>query len=335
MQRTTKDRVRELLERSPGAFISGAHIAEELGVSRNSVWKAVKALRNDGFEIESVTKRGHRLIASPSTFDAASIARLIDDPQIIIDFHDCVSSTNTVAKQLAEEGAPQGTLVVANSQSAGRGRQGRSFFSPQDTGVYFTLVLRPRFAVEDVALITSFAACCLADAIDENTSKHAQIKWVNDVFVDGRKVSGILSEASFDAETQTVAYVVVGIGVNVVEPPDGFEDDIVGALTGDCTDANDLRCRIVADTVNRLMAGYEGVGALPHLAAYRERSILDGKRVEVYRGNEVFEALVIGVDDDFSLRVRLDNGEERALASGEVHIPSSQLAPAPRPCRRA
>lgn len=201
--------------------------------------------------------------------------------------------------------------------------------------MYFTLVLRPRFAVEDVALITSFAACCLADAIDENTSKHAQIKWVNDVFVDGRKVSGILSEASFDAETQTVAYVVVGIGVNVVEPPDGFEDDIVGALTSDCTDANDLRCRIVADTVNRLMAGYEGVGALPHLAAYRARSILDGKRVEVYRGNEVFEALVIGVDDDFSLRVRLDNGEERALASGEVHIPSSQLAPAPRPCRRA
>ena len=222
MQRTTKDRVRELLERSSGTFISGSHISEELGVSRNSVWKAVKALRNDGFEIESITKRGHRLIASPSTFDTASIARLIDDPQIIIDFHDCVSSTNTVAKQLAEEGAPQGTLVVANSQSAGRGRQGRSFFSPQDTGVYFTLVLRPRFAIEDVSLITSFAACCLADAIDENTDKRAQIKWVNDVFVDGRKVSGILSEASFDAETQTVAYVVVGIGVNVVEPPDGL-----------------------------------------------------------------------------------------------------------------
>lgn len=327
MEMTTKERVLGLLAKADGDFVSGSALAQQLGISRNSVWKAVNALRDEGYGIESVTRRGHRLVSSPSTFDAASIARLIDDPRVTVDFRECVSSTNIVAKQLAEEGAPEGTLVVANSQSAGRGRQGRTFASPRDTGVYFTLVLRPRFAIGDVALLTSYAAVCLAATIDECTDGRAQIKWVNDVFVSGRKVSGILSEASFDAETCAVAYVVVGIGVNVIEPEGGFGsgDGIAGALVAASEDANALRCSIVAGTVNRFMADYERVGSMPHLDEYRARSILDGRRVEVHVGDEVFEALVLGIDDDFCLRVRLDSGEERALASGEVHIPSSQL----------
>ena len=198
MQTNTKERILELLDEGKGSFVSGAALAHVLGISRNSVSKAVSALRAEGHVIESVTNRGHRLVSSPSTFDARSIARLIDDPRITVEFHDTVSSTNTVAKQRAEEGASEGTLIVANSQSAGRGRQGRSFSSPKDTGVYFTLILRPRFALGDVALVTSYAACCLAATIDECTDRHAQIKWVNDVFVDGCKVSGILSEASFE-----------------------------------------------------------------------------------------------------------------------------------------
>lgn len=328
MQTNTKERILELLDEGKGSFVSGAALARVLGISRNSVSKAVSALRAEGYVIESVTNRGHRLVSSPSTFDARSIARLIDDPRITVEFHDTVSSTNTVAKQRAEEGAPEGTLIVANSQSAGRGRQGRSFSSPKDTGAYFTLILRPRFALGDVALVTSYAACCLAATIDKCTDRHAQIKWVNDVFVDGRKVSGILSEASFDAETQSVAYVVVGIGVNVIEPESGFDDEtnVAGALVGDSDDANALRCRIVADTVNRFMHDYERIPSMPHLADYRARSLLDGRHVEVHAGTETFEAQVIGIDDDFTLRVRLDSGEERNLASGEVHIPSTQLA---------
>ena len=328
MQRTTKDRVRELLERSPGAFISGAHIAEELGVSRNSVWKAVKALRNDGFEIESVTKRGHRLIASPSTFDAASIARLIDDPQIIIDFHDCVSSTNTVAKQLAEEGAPQGTLVVANSQSAGRGRQGRSFFSPQDTGVYFTLVLRPRFAVEDVALITSFAACCLADAIDENTSKHAQIKWVNDVYLRGRKVCGILTEAAVDFESSGLHYAILGIGINLRAPEGGFPPEIAGvagALFHDEVPPG-ARARLAAGILNRFFAYYSALPRRDYMEAYRQRSLLTGLEVTYTQGSQSGEGLVLGVDEEARLLLRLPDGQERAFSAGEVQIKKDFLA---------
>lgn len=327
MRTTTKDQVRELLEASREDFVSGETIAAELGLSRNSIWKAMNALRAEGFDIESVTNKGYRLVASPSTFDARSIESRVDDPRIRVAFFESVSSTNTVAKQLADEGAPEGTLVVANSQTAGRGRQGRSFASPQDTGAYFTLILRPRFALEDVSLVTSYAACCLAGAIDECTSERARIKWVNDVFVNGRKVCGILSEASFDAETQSLSHVVVGIGVNVIEPEGGFDDasGIAGALVASVEDPNALRSRIVAETVNRFMRDYERIPQMPHLAEYRERSLLDGKRVRAFVGAEEFEALVLGIDDDFTLRVQLDSGEIRNLASGEVHIPSSQL----------
>lgn len=326
MEPTTKDQIRKLLEGSEDSFVSGETIASTLGISRNSVWKAVNSLREDGFEIESVTNRGYRLISAPDAFDANSIARLIRDPRIRVDFRENVSSTNIVAKQLADEGAPEGTLVVANAQSAGRGRQGRSFASPQDTGVYFTLILRPHFPLEDVSLITSYAAVCLAQTIDECIPNDAQIKWVNDVFVGKKKVSGILSEASFDAETQSIAYVVVGIGVNVIEPSGGFDDDgVAGALVTHVEHPNDLRSRIVAGTINRFMQDYERIPQMPHLDEYRKRSLLDGRRVRAYVGTEEFDALVLGIDDDFSLRVQLESGEVRNLMSGEVHIPSSQL----------
>lgn len=327
MKASTKEQARALLEQHEDGFVSGEAIAEALGVSRNSVWKAINALREEGFEIESATHRGYRLASAPSRFDARSIERLVDDSRVSVEFFDTVSSTNIVAKQLADEGAPEGTLVVANAQSAGRGRQGRSFASPEDTGVYFTLILRPHFSLEDVSLITSYAACCLAATIDECVPKHAQIKWVNDVFVDGRKVSGILSEASFDAETQSLAFVVVGIGVNVIAPEGGFDDEagIAGALVDHEDDPDALRCRIVAGTVNRFMRDYEDIPRMPHLDEYRRRSLLDDKRVHAYANSEEFDALVLGIDDDFTLRVQLDSGEVRNLVSGEVHIPSNQL----------
>lgn len=326
MRRTTKNLVYELLKQHEDAYVSGADIAAHLKVSRNSVWKAINALRNEGYQIDSATKRGYCLISSPDTFDAASIAAHITDSRIIIDFHDNVSSTNTQAKLLADDGAPEGTLVVANSQSAGRGRQERSFESPKDTGIYFSLILRPSFELGDISLITSYAAVCLAKAIEELTPKHVQIKWVNDVFVDGKKISGILSEASFDAESQSITYVIVGIGVNIVKPESGLDDAIIGTLLPHAEKLNELRSKIVAATINYFMQDYENIPLMPHLEAYRSRSILDGKRVHVTVGQESFDALVCGINDDFTLRVKLDSGEERNLASGEVHIPSSQLS---------
>lgn len=275
----------------------------------------------------SGSRQGGCTVVDPDLFSAASIARLVDDARVRVEFFDALDSTNTRAMQLAEQGAPEGTLVVADRQTRGKGRQGRSFVSPAGTGAYFSLILRPRFALEDVSLVTSYAACCVADAIEACAPCTARIKWVNDVFVDGRKVCGILSEASLDAETRDVAHVVVGMGVNVLRPEGGFldADDVAGALVESASSPDLLRSRVVAATVNAFMRDYERIPRKPHLAAYRERSLLDGRRVRAFSGAEEFDALVLGVDDDLTLRVRLDDGSERSLASGEVRIPSSQL----------
>lgn len=328
MKMSTKERTLVCLERSKGSFVSGEHLASQMHISRNSVWKAIRSLREDGYAIESVAGEGYRLSPETGVLSAASILHYLTDASIELEYHDSIDSTNTHAKALAEAGAPEGTLVVANEQTAGRGRRGRVFLSPAGSGVYFSLVLRPHFDLQDLAFITSYAACCVAHAIEAETGREAKIKWVNDVFVDARKVSGILTEAAFDAESQTLSYAIVGIGINVTSPQGGFDpeaDNIAGFLTRQDADAGDLRARLVADTVDAFMRHYPHVFEKPHLADYRARSMLDGRRVHIDAGHESFEALVCGINDDLTLRVRLDNGEERSLSSGDVHIASSQL----------
>ncbi|MGI6033292.1 MAG: biotin--[acetyl-CoA-carboxylase] ligase [Coriobacteriales bacterium] len=324
----TKEQVLSSLEKEKGAFVSGGALARELSVSRNSIWKAINALRDEGYGIENITGKGYRLRPETSVLSAASIDHYLSDPRIKVEYHDSIGSTNTRAKELAETGAPEGTLVVANEQTAGKGRQGRPFYSPSGTGVYFTLVLRPDFQLSDITLVTTLSACCIARAIDEIFDAHAQIKWVNDVFVDGHKVSGILTEASIDAERARATYLVVGIGINVFEPEEGFPDEAGRSASAICSahgDTDDLRARLVARVIDLFIEGYDKLPAHEHLDEYRSRSLLDGRDVTVYEGNETYRAHVIGINDDFTLAVRLSNGERRDLSFGEVHIPSSQL----------
>ena len=328
MNETVKDRVLDALEANKGSFISGGALAVELGVSRNAVWKAVRALVEQGHAIESVTGKGYRLEGGSNKLSASAIRKHLTQPGVEVEFYEQVDSTNNRCKQLADDGAPAGTLVVANSQSAGRGRQKRSFFSPPGCGVYFTLLLRPDNPVGDLALVTSFSACAVASALEELFGVEAQIKWVNDVFVDGHKVCGILSEGSFDAESGTLSYLVIGIGVNVFDPAGGFPDDIastVGAVLPARSETADERARLVAHIVDALMAHAGDMGSRVHLEEYRRHSLLDGREVEVQQGSERYRALVLGIDDEFRLAVQLADGSTRALSAGEVHIPSSQL----------
>lgn len=327
MKTSAKDKVLSWLESHKGEFVSGGKLAEELGCSRNAVWKAVRALEDDGYVIESVTGKGYRLASETSVLSRPAIERYLTCPDVSLEYHCCVDSTNNRCKQLAAEGAPTGTFVVADHQSAGRGRQGRPFFSPPDSGIYLSLLLRPSFPVGDVALITSFAAVAVAQAIEKLFGKRAQIKWVNDVFVDGHKVCGILTEASFDAESGSVDYLVVGIGINVYPPEGGFPDEVAGAVSDASRDAEDLRARLAASIADALMEGVNELPSRSWLSEYRSRSLLDGRDVDVYaRGSEdPRRAHVIGVNADFTLQVEYESGEQAALSSGEVHIPSSQL----------
>ena len=318
----------EALEAHKGLCISGEKLASELGVSRNAIWKAARALADEGYPLQSAPRRGYCLPADCSVLSAASVGRHLRHAEVDVEFHDEIDSTNNRCKALGEAGAPEGTLVVADCQSAGRGRQGRPFFSPAGTGVYFSLLLRPTFTLEDVTLITTYAAVCTAHAIDDVCGTEVQVKWVNDLFAHGSKICGILTEASFDAESASVAYVVVGIGINVFDPrsdaPEGSGAK-PRSLLGPGADHDDIRARIVAGAVDCFLDGYASIPQRPHLEEYRYRSLLDGREVRIESREGAYTATVLGIDDDFALRVQLPDGSTRRLLHGEVHIPSSQL----------
>lgn len=313
----------DLLESAEGP-VSGEEMAEKLGISRNSVWKAVGKLKEAGYEIEAGTNRGYRLISSHNVLTPQGVRRLLSGPAkgCAIDVRDSVTSTNTVLKAIAEQGGAEGMILIAHQQTQGKGRLGRTFLSPKGTGLYISILLRPKFSAEESLCITTAAAVAVAEAIDEAAGQHAMIKWVNDVYLRGRKVCGILTEASVDFENSGLNYAIVGIGVNIQEPPGGFAPeirDVAGALyQGEVPSG--MRTKLAAEIVNRFFGLYTNLTQRPFMKSYRERSLLTGLEVTFAQGESIQEGLVLGVDDEARLRVRLKSGEERLFSAGEVNI---------------
>ena len=223
----TGERAVERMARSEGAHVSGAQLARELGVTRNSVWKAVNALRREGYHIDATTNRGYALSHEDDLLSASGIRRFLPaDAPLFPTVRKCLDSTNAEALRRAVDGAPEGTVIVAEEQTAGRGRRGRSFFSPAGTGIYLSILVRPALAAERAHLLTCSAAVAVAEAIEACAGVDASIKWVNDVYCRRKKVAGILTEGSFDLEGGVLQHAVVGIGVNVRPPHAGFPAEI-------------------------------------------------------------------------------------------------------------
>ena len=246
---------------------------------------------------------------------------------VTVEIRDSVSSTNTVLKELAEQGAPEGTVLIAKEQSAGKGRLGRSFFSPRGTGLYMSILLRPKFSAEESLSITTAAAVAVAGAVEEVTGRPAKIKWVNDVYLDGYKICGILTEASADFETGGLHYAVLGIGVNLQAPEGGFSEEIreiAGALFK--TVLPEAQEMLAAGILNRFFAFYSDLTARSFLQEYRERSLLTGTQIHFLYGNESFTGKVIGIDDDFRLMVELEDGSKKTFSAGEVDIDKEFLS---------
>ena len=196
-----KDRVLEALEGHRGTYFSGEALAKELQVSRNAVWKAIRQLRDQGYPIHAVSNRGYSLAPDSAMLSPQSIAPFLTVPGLQVEVQPVVTSTNQVLRQRAEEGAHEGLALVAVTQTAGRGRRDHSFFSPPDSGLYLSFLLRPDLSARDALSLTTCAAASVALAIEECAGVDAKIKWVNDVFCHGKKVCGILTEAALDLET--------------------------------------------------------------------------------------------------------------------------------------
>ena len=237
-------------------------------------------------------------------------------------FH-VISSTNTVLKQMAADGAPGGLALLAEAQTAGRGRQGRSFYSPSGTGLYMSLMLRPKVVLSQAPLLTSCAAVAVCEALESLDNMQPGIKWVNDIFLEGRKICGILTESGIDPQTGRLSYVVVGIGINL-HPPEGDFPEEIRSLAGTAfgeTDIPDLRNRLAALILDRLMDSAAHPDAQEIFEKYRARSLAPGKSILILTpGQEPIPAEALSLERDYALRVRLPDGTEQLLRSGEISI---------------
>lgn len=316
---TTKETVLQCLTQADGAAVSGAQMAEQAGVSRAAVWKAICALRDDGYAIDAVTRGGYTLRADGGRLTAAAVTARLRTPGLAVTALENTDSTNTCVRRLAEDGAPEGTVVVAAAQTAGRGRSGKSFLSPAGTGLYMSVLLRPQLAMGDALLITTAAAVAVAHAVERVAAVTAQIKWVNDVYVDGKKVCGILTEGALDLENGGLRYAILGIGINICPPAGGFPPElapIAGALTE--TGGEALRAPLAAVVLDEFFALYPHLTEKPFYDDYVSRSLLTGRQIEVLRGGMHLPATALGIDRDLHLRVRYADGSEENLAAGEV-----------------
>lgn len=319
----TKDLVLETLWTHADESISGEELAARLDLSRTAVWKAVEQLRADGYLIESAPRRGYRLLSKSDVLSEEGIRKFLRSPDLRLRCFTEIGSTNTALKELANRGEGVGLALVAGRQTAGRGRMGRSFFSPEDSGVYLSLLLRPDMPADQATGITACAAVAAAETLEELSGRKVGIKWVNDLLVEGKKVCGILTEASLDCENGQLSYAVVGIGVNALEPAGGFPEelrDIAGAVFPERS-LPELRCRLAAGILDRLWRYCGGETLQDCFEAYRSRSLVLGQEVELLSpGKEPERALVLDLERDYALRVRLSDGSERRVLSGEVRV---------------
>ena len=327
----TADKILDLLEKNKGKAISGERIAEVLGISRAAVWKHIKALKEEGYEISSVSNRGYELLETGDVFSTKSIMQELTDKEngyngkikLEAEVRDEVTSTNALLKDMAAEGADEGRALIAKKQTAGRGRLGRNFFSPKN-GIYLSILLKPDMDFREAMLLTTIAAVAVVEAVREVTGKDTGIKWVNDVYLEGKKICGILTEAVTDVENGKLSYAVVGIGVNITRPSDeNFPEelrDIAGFIYDGEEPPKGIMSKLAASIIKKYFKYYEKLPEHSFMESYKQHQILLNKKIFVITSESSKNARVKGVDDEARLLVEYEDGKEEALFTGEVSI---------------
>ncbi len=323
---STKNRILELLEEQRGKSISGEHLAEMLSISRNSVWKAVKELQKDGYNITAVTNKGYCLSPENDIVSVPGIKPFLsEESQPFADnilIYKCLESTNKTAKEMALGGAEHGSVIIADCQTMGRGRYRRNFFSPYG-GLYMSIIIRPEVLhFENPTSVTAFAAVSVCEAIEAVSGKEPKIKWVNDIFIDGKKACGILTEAVTDFESGSPEWIVIGIGINVYTRTEDFPSELQSVATSIYPDqkASGTRNKLSAEIINRIL----GFGKAPSEAEifhkYKKRLMILGREITVIQGNREYRATAIDIDSAGHLIVKNENGEIITLTSAEIRL---------------
>lgn len=343
---TTKEKLLSILNDASKDrfFVSGEELARECNISRAAVHKAVNSMRKQGYLIEAVTNKGYRINHEPDAIDGEVVQKLIEDAGEecrVVAFNE-IDSTNLEAKRRSADRNIDRVLFIAGRQTAGKGRMGRPFISPTNSGVYFSLVYRPEGGIKNPAFYTAAAAVAVSRAVKELYCEECKIKWVNDVFLNGKKICGILTEGISNFETGTIDAAIVGIGINVrnsgfsgeLAEVAGSIEEIMAAEGKNIPDVS--RNQIAASVISSLLKIYSSYSKDKKLEAkvamdeYRQRSLLTGLTVTVnpVAGTEgkTYQAKVLGVTDEAELIVETKDGNIKNLFSGEVSLKSSCFA---------
>ncbi len=319
----SEELVLSFLAEAGDEFVSGEAISDKLGLTRAAVWKHVESLRAHGYRIDAVPARGYRLAAVPDRLTALELRPLLNTHDVgqVLHWHEEVTSTSDLAKELAEEGAEHGEVVIAEAQTAGRGRRGRSWASPPRRNLYFSVVLRPDLPPARAPEMTLVASVALCDALRQ-AGVQAGIKWPNDLLASGRKIAGILTELAADPDR--VQWIVVGIGINVNARAEDFPEELRGEATSVLIERGQAAPRALLaaacftaleDWVDR--HAEEGFGVVRE--AWKERSVTLGREVSVRADGREVVGLAEDLDDTGALVVRGPSGVERILA-GDVSL---------------
>ena len=318
-----KTEVLKMLKEADG-YVSGQDICDRLNVSRTAVWKVIKQLKEEGYLIEAVRNKGYLLERSADVITQAELASCMDTDLFgkNLVYYDETDSTNTRAKALAEQGAPSGTLVVADSQMAGKGRRGRYWVSPHFTDIYMTLLLRPQIAPSCASMLTLTAALAVSEGIRLASGVETEIKWPNDIVYQGKKVCGILTEMS--AELECIHYVVVGIGINV--NAESFPEDIAERATSlrIASGGRIVRSRLIAAVIKAFEGYYARFTETEDLSLlvdeYNEQLVNRNREVLVLTPAGDYCCISRGGNRLGELLVELEDGTVREVVSGEVSV---------------
>jgi BirA family biotin operon repressor/biotin-[acetyl-CoA-carboxylase] ligase len=321
---STKHKLLQCLKQTPRQWVSGQQISNQLGITRAAIWKHIRYLKDEGHIIESAPRKGYRLekaadLMADHDIQACLHTQVIGRPELI-----CLSqtdSTNLQAKNLAARGAPEGTVVVAEAQTNGRGRRGRTWFSPAGKSIYASIVLRPSMAPAQAPQITLMTAVAVAHALQDTTGLKVEIKWPNDILIAHKKVAGILTEIS--TEMDAIDYVVVGLGLNVNITDADMPSDIQSIATsvqmqiGRQFPRSQLLCKIL----QHFESSYETLkqdGFKPIIDQWRLMSDIIGQQVYVDMLAFGYTGIVENVDDDGVLILKDRNGQRHRIFSGDV-----------------
>ena len=320
-----RNSILELLRASGLEPVSGEKISEQLGVSRTAIWKHIQALKDEGYQIESVQKRGYILREAPNRLYPQEISSHLKTKWLghSVCYEDLLPSTNNVAKSIANAGCENGLLVIAEEQGAGKGRLSRGWVSPHANGIWFSVVLKPPFLPQEASKCTLLAAVAVVKAVNKIQGVNAAIKWPNDILLNGRKLVGILTE--MNAEFGHINYVVIGTGINTHGEPEDYPEDVrdIAISIADVATEPFTRVELLADILKNMEDLYELAceqGFAPVLEEWRKYSCTLGQEVKVIAPDMTYYGTAIDIDEEGLLIVKKTDGELEKVVAGDVSI---------------